>query len=650
MSSFTDQQLGMDRNITRRDFINGAATAIGAAFISHPFAHAQAAASAKPAAAGYYPPTATGMRGCHTGAFEAAHSLRDGTFWKGAAEPVKTGETYDLVVVGGGISGLAAAHAFLEQAGPSAKVLILDNHDDFGGHAKRNEFEVGSVKLLGYGGSCSIQSPGAYSATTKKLLFGLGVDLTRYASLSDSKLYPSLGLKPKVFFDQETFGADKLALDPHSFSAGPDQDALWKQFVANSALPEQANADLQNLYTSVTDYLDGKNDADKKTFLASTSYADYLANTVKVDPAAVAFMQSRLIDLYGTGIEAIPAQDAWGLGMPGFSGLKLQPAPGSGMGRHAQRSKENDGTYFHFPDGNASLARLLVRKLIPAAVSGSTAEDIVTAQVQYDKLDETKSNTRIRLSSTVVRVQHVGNLAAAQEVEIVYTGKDKLSSVHGKYCILACWNTVIPFITAELSADQKTALAAAEKIPLVYANVVLKNWQSFAKLDLSNVYAPTSYWTSVALDERVSIGGYRATTQPDEPIVIQLRHIPCTQGLPSRSQHRAGRAELYSTTFDTLEHNLRDQLARILSPGGFDPAKDIAAITINRWGHGRTYQYNSLWDPYWKAGGSLPCVAARKPYGRVAIANADSDAYAYFDAAIDQGYRAVADLHLKANA
>jgi spermidine dehydrogenase len=645
----------MDRNITRRDFINGAAMAIGAAVMPHPFAQAQAAA--KPVSAGYYPPTATGLRGCHTGAFEAAHSLRDGTFWKAASDSTKTGETYDLVIVGGGISGLAAANAFLEQAGPSAKVLILDNHDDFGGHAKRNEFEVGSTKLLGYGGSCSIQSPGAYSATTKKLLSSLGVDLTRYASVSDAKLYPSLGLKPKAFFDQETFGADKLALDPHSFStaAAADRQALWKEFVVNSALPEQANTDLQNLYTSTTDYLDGKSDTDKKTFLVSTSYADYLANAVKVDPAAVAFMQSRLIDLYGTGIEAVPAQDAWALGMPGFNGLNLQPVPGPGMGRHAERSKKNDGTYFHFPDGNASLARLLVRKLIPAAVSGSTAEDIVTAQVQYDKLDEAKSNTRIRLSSTVVRVQHAGSLATASQVEIVYTGKDKagkdiLSSVHGKYCILACWNTVIPFITTEISADQKTALTVAEKIPLIYANVALKNWQSFIKLNLSNVYAPTSYWTSVALDERVSMGGYQATTKPDEPIVIQLRRIPCTQGLPSRSQHRAGRAELYNTTFDTFERNLRDELTRILSPGGFDPAKDIAAITVNRWGHGRTYQYNSLWDPYWKTGGPLPCVAARKPYGRVAIANADSDAYAYFDAAIDQGYRAVADLDWKTNA
>ena len=102
-----------------------------------------------------------------------------------------------------------------------------------------------------------------------------------------------------------------------------------------------------------------------------------------------------------------------------------------------------------------------------------------------------------------------------------------------------------------------------------------------------------------------------------------------------------GRIELFSTTFETFERNIRDQLGRSLAGGGFDPARDITAITVNRWPHGYAYQYNSLFDDFWMKGGEQPCQVARKPFGRIAIANADAAAYSYTDAAIDQAHRAV---------
>jgi spermidine dehydrogenase len=641
--SWTDKELGMDRPITRRDFMNGAAMAIAAAVTPHPGLFAQAVPGPQDRP-GYDPPAAHGLRGSHPGAFEVAHSLRDGTFWSHAGQPESTGETYDLIVVGGGISGLSSARFFHAHAGKSARVLILENHDDFGGHAKRNEFQIDKTFMLGYGGTYSIESPAPYSPVAKQVVRDLGIDVSSYAKDNNSRLYPSLGLKEKIFFDKETFGADCLVVSPSQRHGSKS----WQEFESKAPLTEKSKADLKRLLTLNEDLLPGLSSQQKKAKLARISYADYLLKMVKVDPQVVAMLDPDQKPLYGVGIDAVSAQDAWGLGMPGFDGLKLAPGPGPGMGRDANRSEEAEKYFFHFPDGNSSIARLLVRSQIPEAVPGHTAEDIVTSQVRYDQLDQPGNPTRIRLNSTVVRVRHLGDPATAKEVEVSYVRNGRLYTAKASHCILACWHPVIPYLNDELPKAQIAALRSAEKVPLVYTNVALRNWQSFIKLQTSSVSAPGSYFTGYALDHRVSIGNYHCTTKPDEPIVLTMERYPCSPGLPARAQHRAGRADLYATSFETFERKIREQLARSMGAGGFDPAHDIAAITVNRWPHGYAYQYNSLWDPFWLEGGPLPCVEARKPFGRLAIANADADAYAYTDCAINQAYRAVNDLKITA--
>jgi spermidine dehydrogenase len=644
--SWTDKELGMDRRISRRDFMNGATMAIVAAVTPQAF-FAQAAKPEAQDGPGYDPPTARGMRGSHPGSFEVAHRLRDGTFWANAGQPENTGESYDLIVVGGGISGLASARFFHRAAGNAARVLILENHDDFGGHAKRNEFQVDKTFMLGYGGTYSIESPAPYSHVAKGVIRDLGIDVSSYAKHLDKKLFSSLGLTEKIFFDQETFGADRLVVSPppkHSEIPSAQAARIWQEFAAQAPLTDTAKADVRRLYALDEDLMPGLSSGQKKAMLARMSYADYLSNLVKVDPKVVAMLQSEPKDLYGVGIDAVSAQDAWGLELPGFDGLKLTPQPGPGMGRDAIPNDQAEHYFFHFPDGNASIARLLVRSLIPQAVPGDSANDIVTAQVRYDRLDQPGSATRIRLNSTVVRVRHNGDPATAQEVEITYVQEGRPYKVKAAHCILACWHPVIPYLSNELPAAQREALQSAEKVPLVYTNVALRNWESFVRLQTARISAPGSYFTLAGLDLRVSIGDYRCTKRPEEPIVLTMERYPCSPGLPARSQHRAGRADLYATSFETFERKIREQLVRSVGAGGFDPARDIAAITVNRWPHGYAYQYNSLWDPFWLDGGPLPCVEARKPFGRVAIANADADAYAYTDCAINQAYRAVNDL------
>jgi spermidine dehydrogenase len=647
---FSDKELGMDRKITRRDFMNGAAMAIGAATIGRSAnflgqdTSVNAESQNKP---GYDPPALHGMRGSHEGSYQTAHSLRDGSFWRNAGKPIDTGETYDLVIVGGGISGLSSARFFHEAADKQAKMLILENHDDFGGHAKRNEFNVDGTFLLGYGGTYSIESPAPYSPVAKRVIRELGIDVSSYAAHSNDALYRSLGLKQKIFFDRETFGADRLVTSPYSRwgSAIADPDGKnWQEFAAQAPLSPKAVADVKRVYTLDEDLYPGLSSEQKKAKLARISYADYLTNMVKVDPQVVALLQAHPEPLYGLGIDAVSAQDAWGLGLPGFNGLKLSPGPGPGMGRDAIHNDEAEAYFFHFPDGNSSIARLLVRSLVPNAVPGSSASDIVTTKVRYDLLDQPGSSTRIRLNSTVVRVRHVGDVATSKEVEIFYVQQGQLYRLTAAHCILACWHAVIPYLTNELPPEQQSALRSAEKVPIVYTNVAIRNWQSFEKLQASSIYSPGCYFSEASLDHRVSVGEYHCTTRASEPIVLTMHRYPCSPGLPSREQHRAGRQDLYETSFETFERNIREQLARSISAGGFDPARDIAAITVNRWPHGYAYQYNSLWDPFWLEGGPLPCVVARQPYGRVAIANADADAYAYTDCAINQAYRAVNEL------
>jgi len=641
-----DRELGMHRSITRRDFINGVALTAGAAMMPW---HLLAETADAEKGNSYYPPALTGLRGSHPGSFETAHSMRDGTFWDSAGKPEDTGETYDLIIVGGGISGLSAAH-FYSKANPKARILILDNHDDFGGHAKRNEFRVGNSFRLGFGGTFSIESPAPYSAVAKGVIEELGINVPSYSKYFDKDVYRARGLRPNIFFDKETFGADKMVVNFSPRGGGESEDKgkssakLLKLFWQEAPISDQAKRDLKSLLEEPKDYFPGLSSDEKKAKLARISYANYLKDVARVHEDIVKLYQALPHGLFGVGIDAVSAQDAWGLELPGFKGLKLDPAPGKGMNRDAIPDEEADKYFFHFPDGNATIARLLVRRLIPDAVPGSSLGDVILAKADYSKLDDPASLVRIRLNSTAVRVKHLGEAASATEVEVAYARAGKTLTAKAKNAVLACWHVVIPYICEELPDKQKQALSSAQKVPLLYTNVAIRNWTAFEKVAASSIYAPGMYHTYVNLDLPVRIGGYECARKPEEPIVVHMMKAACQPGLPARKQHSAGRIELYTTDFETIERSVRDQLSRMLGAGGFDSARDIAAITVNRWPHGYSYEYNSLFDSFWLEGGETPCEVARKPFGRIAIANSDAGAYAYTDEAINQAYRAVNEI------
>jgi spermidine dehydrogenase len=629
-----DGELGMNREITRRDFLNGVAIGTGATILGGSigtqelFAAAAFDEVAPEKAADYYPPARLGIRGNHDGSFSVAHRMRDGESASSLGDAVDTRESYDLVIVGGGISGLAAAYRFRQKAGNSAKILILDNHDDFGGHAKRNEFQAGGRMVLSYGGTQSIESPGRYSAEAKSLLKEIGIETQEFYKAYDTKLYAKRGTA--AFFDRETFGEDRLLTGMNT--------TPWPEFLAKAPLSDAVKKDIARVYMEKADYLPGMTREQKIATLSKISYADYLTNHCRLIPEALPFFQTFTHDLFCVGIEAVPAFACYEAGddygsfiYPGFDGL--------GFPEH----QKEEPYIFHFPDGNASVARLLVRSLIPEAVPGSTMEDVVTARANYAALDGAGNSVRIRLNSTVVNVKHLGTNEAAKEIEVSYMRGGKLNRVKGNYCVLACYNVMIPYICPELPEGQKESLSYMVKAPLVYTHVALRNWTSFANLGIHQIVAPGGYHTHTALDFPVSLGKYQFPSKPEEPAVLFMLRTPCKPGLPVRDQNRAGRAELLQTPYSMFERKIREQLARMLGGAGFDPARDIEGIIVNRWAHGYAFTPFGLDVPQWKAG-QEPWVLGRQRFGRIAIANSDAGASAYTDVAIDQGFRAVSEI------
>ena len=636
------RELGMDRSISRRDFLNGVGVALTGTLV--PTSSVEAFRLLQESE--YYPPTRTGMRGSHPGSFEVAHDVRDGRAPVAASE---LSERYDLIVVGGGISGLSAAHFYRKQFGPSAKILILDNHDDFGGHAKRNEFWHAGRMYLMNGGTLNVEAPSQYSTVAAGLLWELGIDRTRYfeSIKSVSGRYRELGLSRGMFFDKETFGEDRLV--------GGYSEQGMNAFLAASPLSAAVRKDILELYentTGTTDTMPGLSSDEKKKKLAHLSYRDYLIDVVGVDPGVVPFFNTRPMGLFCVGIDAVPALYGWEMGYPGFAGLGLEPTPadrlvhepGGQHGRESSARAESGDPDMYFPDGNATIARLLVRQLIPEAVPGHSMEDVITSRVDYARLDRAAAPVRIRLNSMAVKVQHTGE----REVAVSYVEGAAVRRVHGGACVLACWNGMIPYICDEVPEAQRKALLDGVKAPLVYTSVLLANWKAFAEAGVSRVTAPGSYHTSLGLGPSLELGDYQTSQSPDEPIVIRMSHYPCSPGLTRREQHRVGQVELLATTFETFEHNIRDQLTRTFGPTGFDGARDILAIAVNRWPHGYTYTYNTLFDPEpwaFTTTSDRPAIRGRQPIGsRITIANADAAASPHTDAAINEAYRAVAEL------
>jgi len=621
MSSEHDS-LGMQKLIPRRDFLNGVAIAMTATSALARGAQSPSAQADAASTAADYPPVRAGLRGSTPLALAEFDPIREGTYTQFPVADDEITEEYDLVIVGAGISGLSAAHFYRTALGPEQRILILDNNDDFGGHAKRNEFHHEGQTFIGFGGTMSIATPYPYSYASKALVSELGIDVSRNDAITNRDL-EKYNLKAGTFFDKDHFTDDRLVLgNPHQSS-----------FFAKAPLTDAARKDLVRIHGKNPDYMAGMTRAEKIAKLTSISYQEYLLGYAKMTPEALPFF-------LGNGgrnhkrVDTTPAFEAARHGGAGFNGLGLK------LGEMF-----NEGSYYlHFPDGNASVARLLVSKLVPAALPGKQSmETVVQAKLVYENLDQPGSNVRIRLSSPVVRVQNDAPPEHSTSVKVAYIRKGKPCGVRGKYCIVACYNALIPGLMPEIPEKQKRALAYPVKVPMLYTNVLIRQWTAFQKLGVSTIQAPCMYYPFATLDAGTTVGGYSGVTTPDKPILIHMVRSPNKPGLPRKEQNRIGQQELLTMTFEQHEMEIRRQLGRMLGPGGFDPAEDILAITVNRWPYGYAYTYDTLADPDIPQE-ERPHVVGRKRFGRVTIANSDAGAAAFTNQAMDEANRAVQEI------
>lgn len=566
----------------------------------------------------YYPPSLTGLRGSHDGSWEVMHARVLGKKWPTTSYE----EKYDLAVVGAGISGLTAAYHY-QKKHPQAKILVIDNHDDFGGHAKRNEFNINGEMRIGYGGTEAIDTPSSYSSEAKELIKEIGIDVEKFYEAYDQSLYSSMDLGKGIVFDNQSFSEQKLVTGYNKIP--------WEEFAANSPMNEKAKSDLVRLWTEKKDYLPVLSDEEKHNLLSKVSYYDFLKDYVKVDQQVLEMFRRWGMSFWVVGIDEVPATSiqSYDGGMPGLN----QTLKRSGY-------RGDEPYIFHFPDGNASVARLLVRKLIPEAVPGSSMEDVVLAKVNYALLDK-NSLTRIRLNSTVVNVSHNQDSSA---VDLTYVRNYQAHTIRAEKCILACYNSAIPYLCSELPKKQVEGLKYNIKVPLTYTKVMIPNWRAFAELGLDFVYYTNDFFKQVELDYPVSIGGYKFNKSPNDPMVLHMCHSHHSIDIKGPDQWKEGRRRLLSTPFSVFEDHVKSHLDQALGKAGFDAGKDITAITVNRWPHGYSYSNDLLWEPNWPSEESKPWVIGRQQFGRIAIANSDAGASADTNSAITHGIRAANEM------
>ena len=625
--------------ITRRDFINGTLVAAGASMFPMEGSVQTTTAALDPS---YYPPARTGLRGSHPGSEQYAHNraLNQQSDW---GPTTKLEEAYDLVVVGGGLSGLSAAYFYQQEHGSDKKVLVLDNHDDFGGHAKRNEHTVGGVMLLGEGGSESFEWPHEFGDVVRNLINDLGVDMDRFDSTYDIDFYKRHNLGAVTYFNKASFGQDKVV--QHPFCDYPGfVEGLLRTTLSNEEAVRQTPLSASGKEQLLRILNGGQHDlniptVDLQEYVRTHSYFDYLKNTLGVDDPQVLRMVRRTnMDYEGGGTDVMSISLALASGSMGsdpYDAWKDALAEGD----YQKYVNKAGGTYSveypfiqHFPDGNATIARSLVKKIIPNVGPGDSAEEIVLSKFNYAELDKPSNNVRVRLNSTVVNVQHDGDPKTSSNVFVNYVNDNKSYRVKAKGVVMACYNMIIPHIVPGLPEDQYAALSSLSKVPLQYSTVGVTNWRAMKEMGIGMAMCPGNMHQVVGMDYPVSIGGYEYTKSPNDPCILHMRSAPVgdTVGAPQFDQFREARYRMLELTFDDYEEEIREHLGGMLPSPLFDFDRDVESISINRWGHGY-------------ASGN-PGAAGRQSFGRITIANSDAVGSSLLQNAVEQAWRAVKEL------
>ena len=611
-----DELLGMDRRIARRDFMNAALLASGSALLLGSLTPREALAEEAWTGYGGVGDYANSNGNTYE-IVQAGHQIRDNVFVAGSHDAVDTGETFDCVVVGGGISGLAAALAF-QRRSSKLSCLVLENHPVFGGEAKRNEFVVKGRRIGAPQGSDHFGTPLAGSFTAE-YYDRIGIDPAQFEYQTWESDSPEIPVGHSFEFVQNPYGfffGAKFGKNPGLWLIDP-----WTKKLEGAPLTPAMRAELLN-YQQIHSSPAGRR-------IPPTPELDRITmETFMMERFGLSQETIRTIftpgpgDPYGIGPDVLSAC-CWGGGVMNR---------GLGTGSHA------------FPGGNDGIARHIVKTLIPNAIAGDrTLPGVCLGRINFGALDRPGQATRIRLHSTVVGVRHEGDPARAAAVAVTYTRGGKLYRLRTRAVVMAGGSWTTKHVVLDLPETQRDAYGQFYRSPCMIANVALRHWRFLYKLGISGGYWFEGLGCFAAVRKLPTFAAAAKTIGPDSPVVLTLKVNFCYPGLPIEEQQNRGRAEILATPFREYERKIREQLTEMFGATGFDARRDVAGLILNRWGH--AYGTPAPGFFFGKDGKAAPRdVLRRAPFGRVAFANTDLSGDPNHETAIMEAERAAGQL------
>jgi spermidine dehydrogenase len=593
-----DDRLGMSEPISRRDFVNGALLTGAGVLLS---GHVPTQISPADAFNGYG--GVGDYRGSNGNTYDvmiAAHAIRDGAFERSVA--VDTGEMYDLVSVGGGLSGLAAAVFFQKQKG--GRCLILDNHPIFGGEAKRNEFLVDGQRLVAHQASAIYLVPqkGGYNDRFYDMI-GMDRSVLEYQRWRGPA--PEMPLSQSPYGEPQNYGfyfGPQFGKRPGVWVIDP-----WGRKLEGAPLSDAMKADLLRWRTVREDIPRPQTEGDAVSRQLDTiTLEDHLMARHHISRETVRnFLSPVEGGGYGLGPDALSAYCAYAIET-----------------QYPNDGDESLGDQM-FPDGNGAFARLMVKTLVPDAFPGPrTVEAVWRNRVHFAALDRARQPTRIRLNATVVRVEHAGDPASAPDVVITYVKGGRLLRLRARAVVMAGGSLTSRHIVRDLPASHREAYNQFYRSPCLMANVAVRNWRFLYKMGMTGCRWFEGLGNYLSVRKMATLGSESASIGPDSPTVLTIKVLFAQPGLPIGEQGSRGRAQLLGTSFAQYERAFREQLADMFAPGGFDPRRDIAGIILNRWGHA----YVNPQPGFFFGSDGRPAprdVLRNRSHGRIAFANTD---------------------------
>jgi spermidine dehydrogenase len=639
MTSKRDRDLGLDRPITRRDFVYGSVVLAGGLMAGcgrEAGSGGEAAASAGGAAQAtpygfdvgdaWYGPGGVGdysaSHGNTPGVLRAAHAVRAGTFDQPPPGAIDDGEEYDLVIVGGGIAGLSAAHHF-RRLNPQGRCLIIDNHPIFGGEAKRNEIEVNGHHLTGPQGSNDFGMP-PITGLPDDYFTSLGIprDLQYRepeGSASDLKIptdnYGFLHWQHDQFSVGHFFDDGGRPRWVHDLWRSGLSDSPWTPAVRDAFLTTREENAANHTEGELGPWLDGM------------TVRDYYEKVLQAPPEVTAYIDPILASIIGLGCDGISAWWGQHFELPGF-----------------RKPDRYEGMTFHsFPGGNAGIARHFLKKLIPDGITGSAEfPDVLNGRVAFDKLDRVSNPVRLRLGSTVVRVEHQGPVSQAERVAITYTDGDQVRRLTARSVVMASGGWINRRVLRDLPLTHRDAYATFNHSSVLVANVALTNWRFLARLGVAVGMWTGGFGFYCNIRRPMIVGGHAPPLHPDQPAMLTFYAPLYFPGLTAPEQGIAGRTQVLSTPFADYELQVREQMVRLFGDAGFDPVNDIAGLILNRWGH--AYLNPGPGFMFGREGKPAPPDVIREPFGRVAIGHSELGGHQNWSGAAAEGRRAVEAL------